>query len=361
MSDLFSPAMVGNVETRNRIFMAPLTRSRADDESDVPADMAIEYYAQRASSGLIIAEATQINPVGKGYIRTPGIYAAEHVQKWREITDAVHAKGGKIFLQLWHVGRISHTHFQPNGNAPLAPSAVKPDVEVFFDGKKQPASMPKAMTVEEIKSTVEDFRKAAAYAKEAHFDGVEIHSANGYLIDQFIRDKTNHRDDEYGGSLENRCRLLSEVTEAVLTVWEPSQVGVRLSPVGNQNDIADSDPLNTFTYAINMLNNYHLAYLHMVEKFPTMGISNRDLKIQESLRNVWQGFYIANGEYDYLNGQRAVESGYADAVAYGRPYIANPDLVERFALGAELNEPDPDTFYQGEEKGYTDYPFLNER
>jgi len=361
MANLFSEGSLGAVEIRNRIFMAPLTRSRAHDETDVPSDLAITYYEQRASAGMILTEATQINPQGKGYIRTPGIYTNEHIQKWREITQAVHAKGGKIFMQLWHVGRISHSHFQPDGDAPLAPSALKPEVEVFFDGQKQPASMPKAMSVEEIESTIEDYRKAAENAKEAGFDGVEIHAANGYLLDQFLRDKTNQRDDNYGGSLENRMRLLNEVTQAVLSIWAPNQVGVRLSPIGNQNDIADSDPLNSFTYYIEKLNTYGLAYLHMVERFPGMGTNNHDLHVQESLRKCWDGFYIANGDYDYLTAQNAVESGFADAVTFGRAYIANPDLAERFKAGVTLNEPDHDTFYQGEEKGYTDYPFMDDK
>lgn len=360
MADLFSSGKVGQVELRNRIFMAPLTRSRAHDDTDIPADMAVTYYKQRAGAGLIISEATQISPQGKGYIKTPGIYSDDQVAKWREITDAVHAKGGKIFLQLWHVGRISHTHFQPNGDKPLAPSAIKPDVDVFFDDQKQPASEPKAMTKDEITQTVEDFRIGARNAKQAGFDGVEIHAANGYLIDQFLKDKTNQRDDEYGGSLENRMRFLNEIVDAVLGEWDASAVGIRLSPTGNFNDIGDSDPMKAFSYFIDKLNGYQLAYLHMVERFPGLGADNRDLKIQHYLRDLWQGFYIANGDYDYLTGQTAVQSGYADAITYGRPFIANPDLVTRFELGAELNEQDPDTFYGGDEGGYIDYPFLSE-
>ncbi|WP_218355353.1 alkene reductase [Alteromonas lipotrueiana] len=361
MTDLFSAGNTGNIELRNRIFMAPLTRSRAHDETDVPSDMAVTYYEQRASSGLIISEATQINKQGKGYIKTPGIYSKDQVDKWREITDAVHAKGGKIVLQLWHVGRISHTHFQPDGDAPLAPSAIKPDVDVFFDDKKQPASEPRAMTTEDIAQTVEDYGKAAKNAYDAGFDGIEIHSANGYLLDQFLRDSTNKRDDEYGGSLENRMRILNEVVDAVLETWDSSRVGVRLSPTGNFNDIGDSDPLKTFTYIIDSLNRYNLAYLHMVERFPGMPTDNKDLKIQETLRDVWNGFYIANGDYDYLTAKTAVESGYADAITFGRLYIANPDLVERFEVGATFNEPDQDTFYGGDKEGYIDYPFMDDK
>lgn len=360
MATLFDKGSVGSVDVQNRVFMAPLTRSRAVDGTDVPSDMAVTYYQQRASGGLLITEASQISPQGKGYIRTPGIYSAEQVQKWREITEAVHEKGGRIFLQLWHVGRISHSHFQPDNAKPLAPSAVKPDVDVFFDGDKQPASEPKAMTVEEIQTTVADFQKAAENAREAGFDGVEIHAANGYLIDQFLRDKTNLRDDDYGGSIENRLRFLKEVTRAVLKVWDASQVGIRLSPVGNQNDIADSDPLATFSEVINFINPLNLAYLHMVERFPGMPASNPDLAILTALREKWQGFYIANGGYDLLSAKQAVESGYADAIAFGRPFIANPDLAERLEKGVELNEPDQDTFYAGEEKGYIDYPFYDE-
>ncbi len=361
MTDLFSAGKTGNIETRNRIFMAPLTRSRADDDTDVPSDMAVTYYEQRASSGLIIAEATQVNQEGKGYVKTPGIYSQEQVSKWREITDAVHAKGGKIVLQLWHVGRISHSHFQPNNDAPLAPSAIKPDVDVFFDGEKKPASEPRAMTTDDIARTVEDYGKAAKNAYDAGFDGIEIHAANGYLIDQFLRDSTNKREDEYGGSLENRMRFLNEIVDAALKTWDSSRVGVRLSPIGNFNDIEDSDPLNTFSYIIDALNRYNLAYLHMVERFPGMPTNNTDLKTQEILRKVWNGFYIANGDYDYLTAKAAVESGYADAITFGRLYIANPDLVERLEAGAEFNEPDQETFYGGGKEGYIDYPFMNEQ
>ncbi|RDV24624.1 alkene reductase [Alteromonas aestuariivivens] len=361
MPDMFSPAQVGSMETHNRIFMAPLTRSRADDDTDIPADYAASYYEQRASAGLIITEATQINPRGKGYIRTPGIYSAAQTRQWRDITQAVHNAGGKIVLQLWHVGRISHSHFQPGGDAPLAPSAIKPDVEVFFNGGMQAASKPRAMTLEDIQKTVEDYAHAAKNALLAGFDGIEIHSANGYLLDQFLRDSTNRRDDEFGGSLENRTRLLRQVTEAVLAEWPADCVGVRLSPTSTFNDINDSNPLKTFRYAIDMLNGYQLAYLHMVERFPGVAANNRELYIQSRLREAWQGFYIGNGDYDYLSAQMAIKSGYADAIAFGRPFISNPDLVDRFQTGADLAAPDPDTFYSGDKKGYVDYPFMTEK
>ena len=360
MSDLFSPATIGSIETKNRIYMAPLTRSRAHNDTDIPSDLAIEYYAPRASAGLIIAEATQISKMGKGYDMTPGIYSDEQVSKWKEITDAVHEKGGKIFLQLWHVGRISHKDVLPDGKEPLAPSAIKADTKVFVDGEQIPASKPKAMSLDEIKQTVKDFGIAAENAKKAGFDGVEIHGANGYLLDQFFKDKTNKRDDEYGGSIENRTRILREVIESFLDVFEPSQVGIRLSPTGNFNDISDSDPEATFSYVIDILNENKLGYLHIVERFPGMDVSNMDLKILENLRAKWDGFYIANGDYDLTKATDAVKSGHADAITFGRPFIANPDLPKRLELGAPLNEPDQETFYGGGAEGYTDYPFLEE-
>jgi N-ethylmaleimide reductase len=357
MNTIFDSTRLGDFEVKNRIFMAPLTRNRAKDDG-VHSDIAIEYYRQRATAGLIISEATQISAEGKGYIKTPGIYTEEQTEKWKEIVDAVHKEGGKIFMQLWHVGRISHTSLQPEGQKPLAPSAVRADTQTYTDDGYTETSEPKAMSEEDIKRTIDDYHHAAQCAKEAGFDGVEIHAANGYLIDQFLRDKTNKREDDYGGDIKNRARFLTEVLESVLDVWPAGRVGIRLSPTGTFNDIDDSDPESLFSHVIDILNEHGIAYLHMVERFPGLGADNEDLAILKKLREQWNGFYIANGDYDVLKAKTAFQSGYADAITFGRPYIANPDLPERMQKGAPLNEPDEDTFYGGGEKGYTDYPFL---
>lgn len=360
MTDLFSPVKMGDIELNNRILMAPLTRNRAHNDTDIPHDLGVEYYAQRASSGLIITEATQISAEGKGYISTPGIYTEKQVEKWREIVQAVHDKGGKIFLQLWHVGRISHESVLPEGQKPLAPSAVRADAQTYTKDGPTDVSEPKAMSIQDIERTLDDYKKAAENAKKAGFDGVEVHGANGYLIDQFTRDHSNKRDDKYGGSVENRSRFLFEVLDRVISVWGAERVGLRLSPTGTFNDMGDSDPLQTFGYIIDQLNNYNLSYLHMVERFPGIENSNEDFAILEQLYNRWQGFYIANGDYDYMKAKDAVEGGHAHAITFGRPFIANPDLPERLKRGAPLNEPDHDTFYGGGAKGYVDYPFLDE-
>lgn len=361
MADLFTPALVGDVRVQNRIFMAPLTRNRADNDTDNPSCLAAEYYSQRASAGLIISEATQISPWGKGYISTPGIYNEDHVKHWRKIVSAVHEEEGKIFLQLWHVGRISHSSVLPDHGQPLAPSAIQADATTFTDEGRTSVSAPREMTIDDIQQTIEDYQKAAAFAKQAGFDGVEIHAANGYLINQFLCDKTNHRNDIYGRSVLGRYRFLQEVLHAVLSEWPGGRVGVRLSPVGTFNDISDSNPADTFGYVIDELNKLNLAYLHFVERFPGIELNNQDQKILMQLRQKWDGFYIGNGEYDFASGLDAVKSGRADAVAYGRSFIANPDLPKRFELGATLNAPDQDTFYGGGKEGYIDYPFLNQK
>lgn len=360
MNDLFSPVKMGSVELKNRIFMAPLTRNRAHDDTDVPTDLAIEYYSQRASAGLIIAEGTQISKMGKGYIKTPGIYSDEQVAKWKEITDAVHSKGGKIFLQLWHVGRISYHSVLPEGEKPLAPSAIRAQAQTFVDGQMVDVSEPRAMTKDDINNLIEEYKTATRNADKAGFDGVEIHSANGYLLNQFICDGSNQRTDNYGGSVENRIRLVNEVVEAVLEVMDAGRVGIRLSPTGTFNDVSDSDPLTTYTALIKQLNQYKLAYVHIVERFPGIDVSNKDLHIVEQLIQQWQGFYIANGDYNLLTAHDAVKSQRADAVAFGRQYIANPDLMERLKAGAALNTPDQNTFYGGGAEGYTDYPFMED-
>lgn len=275
MKDLFKPTSVGAIHVKNRIFMAPLTRSRAVNENDNPNDMAATYYRQRASAGLIVSEATQISPLGKGYLRTPGIYTDEHVKLWKEITDGVHAEGGKMVLQLWHVGRISHTSLLPDNRAPYAPSAIQADVETFTSNGKQRTSKPQAMTQEDIDQTIKDFHHAAQCAKDAGFDGVEVHAANGYLLNQFLCDKTNKRDDKYGGSVQNRARLLFEVLDAVKQAWSSDRIGIRLSPTGQTNDIDDSDPMKIFGYVIDEINKQNLAYLHIVERFPVQAQTMR--------------------------------------------------------------------------------------
>ena len=351
--DLFSPIKVGPHHLPNRIIMAPMTRNRAG-EGNVPGPMNVSYYVQRASAGLIITEGSQVSPQGVGYPLTPGIHSAEQIAGWQKVTDAVHQNGGLIFLQLWHTGRVSHPSFH-HGDLPVAPSAIKPEGEVFtYEGPK-PYETPRALAISEISGIVDQYRQAAKNSMEAGFDGVEIHSANGYLIDQFLRDGTNQRTDKYGGSLENRTRFLMEVTQAVTEVWGQSRVGVRLSPAGGFNTMSDSDPQTTFEYAANALNRFDLAYLHVVE-----ALESADRLDFAKLKLTFKGPYIANWEYDLKRGQEAVQEGRADMVSFGQLFIANPDLPKRFAAGTELNEPDAETFYGGTEVGYIDYPALEE-
>jgi N-ethylmaleimide reductase len=355
--NLLSPYKLGKLELPNRIVMAPLTRRRAG-EGNVPYQLNAEYYVQRATAGLIIAEATQISPQGQGYPNTPGIYSAEQVAGWQLVTDAVHQHKGRIYLQLWHVGRISHPDLQPDGALPVAPSAIAPQGQVLtYEGMK-PYVTPRALETEEIPEIVEQYRKAAANALEAGFDGVEIHSANGYLIDQFLRDGTNQRTDKYGGSIENRARLLVEVTEAVTNVWGANRVGVRLSPSGTMNDIRDSNPLETFGYAAEALNKFDLAYLHIFEAIESDIRHGATVVPTSHLKERFENTLIVNGGYNKSRGDAVLSTGAADLVAFGTLYIANPDLPERFALNVPLNQPDPTTFYGGGEKGYTDYPAI---
>jgi N-ethylmaleimide reductase len=341
---------VGALQLRNRMVMAPLTRSRAS-EGDAATPLMATYYRQRATAGLIITEASQISAQGKGYPRTPGIFSSEQVAGWKVVTDAVHAEGGRIFLQIWHVGRLSHRAIQPSGVLPVAPSAIKAEGEIFtFQGPKA-LETPRALHIDEIPGIVEDFRRAAENAKLAGFDGVEIHAANGYLIDQFLRDGTNTRTDAYGGSLENRTRFLKEVVEAVIPVFGPAQTGVRLSPIFDGFSMSDSDPQTTFGHAAELLSQYGLAYLHVMQG----GKGEFDFA---ELKRRFGGTYIANAGYTAQSSAAAINAGAADLVSFGMPFLANPDLVERFRVGATLNAPDPSTFYQGEERGYTDYPTL---
>jgi len=360
---MFTPVSLGAIQLKNRLVMAPLTRMRAID-GDVPSPLAKMYYAQRASAGLIITEATQISPLGKGYPATPGIYSPEQTVAWKEIVTAVHAKGGSIVAQLWHVGRISHSSLHPEQGVPEAPSAIAATGQTYgADWKLHNYEIPNAMSLDDIARLLKEFQAAAQNAKEAGFDGIEIHSANGYLLDQFLQDKTNQRSDQYGGSIENRLRLLNQVIEAVSKVFPSDKVGVRLSPYGTFNDMADSDPVALFTAVIAMLNNCHLAYVHMIEPRSTSaGGGDQVLEdapiTSEMFRTAYQGKFITAGGYDQAMGEKVLEDGLADAVAYGRLYIANPDLAERFQQGAPLNSYNRATFYGGNEVGYTDYPTL---
>ncbi|ABE50097.1 MULTISPECIES: alkene reductase [Methylobacillus] len=354
-ADLFSPTKLGSIALKNRIVMAPLTRNRAG-KGNVPQPINAEYYAQRASAGLIITEATPISPTAHGYPATPGIHEPEQVEGWKLVTKAVHDKGGKIVLQLWHVGRISHPSLQPGNALPVAPSAIKPAGQAFTYEGLQDFVTPRALAIEELPGIVADYAQATRNALEAGFDGVEIHAANGYLLDQFLRDSTNRRTDEYGGSIENRTRLLLEVTQAVVDVAGADRVGVRISPLNPFNDISDSNPQALFNHVADSLSPFGLAYLHVVEG----GMGGGDIPPFDfsALRRHFKGGYIANLGYDKAKGNAAIASGHADAVAYGSLYIANPDLVERFQQDAPLNTPDQATFYGGDAKGYTDYPTL---
>lgn len=356
--DLFTPIKVGPYRLPNRIVMAPMTRNRAG-EGNVPTALNVEYYRQRASAGLIITEGAQISPQGVGYPRTPGIHNAEQVAGWKAVTEAVHAEGGHIFLQLWHVGRVSHPSLQPDGQLPVAPSAIKPAGECFTYEGPQPFVEPRALHIDEIPEIVEQYRQAAAHAHAAGFDGVEVHGANGYLLDQFLRDGTNQRDDIYGGSVENRARLLLEVTEAVCDLWGADRVGVRLSPLQPFNDIRDSNPRAIFSYTVDALNTFDLAYLHVTEMgAENPGAAGPAFNLLE-LRRIWKGLYMTNSGYDKARAEQAIHADEADLVAFGVPFIANPDLPARMAADAPLNKPDPDTFYGGAEEGYTDYPSMS--
>lgn len=353
---LFQPISVGDLELPNRLVMAPLTRNRADDGNTV-GELQQTYYAQRASAGLIIAEATQVVPEGQGYIATPGIHSAEQVESWKKVTDAVHAEGGRIVLQLWHVGRISHTSLQPDGKAPVAPSAIRAEAKVFTADGFTDVSAPRALELDEIPALVDSYRHAARRAIEAGFDGVEVHAANGYLIDQFLRDKSNQRSDAYGGSIENRTRLLFEVCEAVAGEIGAGRTGVRLSPLTSFGDIADSDPQALFNRAVERLATLNLAFIHVIEG-ETGGDRHPQPFDYAAMRKPFKGAWIVNNGYDRAMAIDAVASGKADLVAFGRPFIANPDLPRRLRENASLNALDGDTLYGGGAKGYTDYPAL---
>jgi N-ethylmaleimide reductase len=336
--------------------MAPLTRSRADD-AGVPGELQATYYGQRASAGLIVSEATNISPQGKGYIRTPGIWSAEQVEGWKLTTSAVHTKGGRIFLQLWHVGRVSHPDLQPGGGLPVAPSAVRADGQqaYTYEGFK-PLVTPRALETSEIPGIVADYAHAAQCAKDAGFDGVEIHSANGYLLQQFLSDKTNKRTDRYGGSIDNRTRIVVEVVEAVTRVWEPSKVGIRLSPLTKFADIGDSNPEPVYLSLIDQINPFGLSYIHVIEGDTGGERHPAGAFDMQKLRGAFKGLYMANNNYTLELAFEARAKNLADLICFGRPFISNPDLVKRLRTGAALAPPDPNTFYAGDEKGYIDYP-----
>ena len=353
MTSLFEPLKMGDLTLPNRILMAPLTRSRAEDEH-IPSSLMAEYYAQRASAGLIIAEATMAMAGNSAFWQEPGIYSAAQITGWRKTTDAVHAAGGLIFLQIWHGGRACHPLLN-DGKQPVAPSPIAIDDEVRTPAGKQPYVIPLELEDDEIPNIVAGFRQAAVNAQAAGFDGVEVHGANGYLLDEFLRDGSNHRTGAYGGAIENRSRLLLEVLTAVSDVWGSDRVGLRISPLNSFNSMKDSDPIGLSTWLANKLNEYNLAYLHVMRSdFSQQQTGD----IMTPIRVHYQGLIIGNMGYTAAEAITAIESGQIDAVAFGVSFLANPDLPERFKLGAELNQPNPATFYTQGAVGYTDYPAL---
>jgi N-ethylmaleimide reductase len=365
---LFQPVQVGRYHLRNRTVMAPLTRSRSRQPGNVPTALNACYYAQRAWAALIISEAAQVSMQGQGYAWTPGIHSREQVEGWRLVTDAVHQAGGLIFLQLWHVGRISHPSLQPDGMLPVAPSAIKPSGQAFIEndkgqGELVPFVTPRALQIEEMPYLARQYVHGARNALEAGFDGVEVHAANGYLLDQFLESGANRRTDAYGGSVENRVRLLLEVVDAVSEVWRPDRVGVRLSPLGALNDIHDDDPETTFGTAAARLSDRSLAYLHLVNP-AIAALENHTppepaaLRMVELMRAQYRGKLIVAGGFDQDTAEEWLRQGRADLIAFGRKFLANPDLPERFRLRAPLNADDRSTYYGGGAKGYTDYPTL---
>ena len=352
---LLTPAPLGPYSLPNRMVMAPMTRSRAG-EGRVPTEMAATYYRQRASAGLIVTEATQVSPQGVGYPDTPGIHTDEQVEGWKRVTAAVHEQGGRIFLQLWHVGRISHPSLQPEGALPVAPSVIAPEGMAKTYQGAQPFVTPRALELDEVPGVVRQFAEGARRALDAGFDGVEIHGANGYLIDQFLRDGTNHRTDAYGGSIEKRARFLLEVAEAVAKVWGADRVGVRLSPLSPFNSMSDSDPEAIFGYVAGELGKLGIAYLHAATLVGAENPESREHRMAALLRERLGGPLMVNGGVTRETGDAVVASNLAALVAFGTLFLANPDLPERFAEGAPLNAPDRATFYGGDHRGYIDYP-----
>jgi len=357
--NLFSEYRLGTLELPNRFVMAPMTRSRAL-AGNVPNPLAATYYAQRASAGLLITEGTQVSPQGVGYIRTPGLHSPEQVAGWRAVTDAVHRAGGRIFAQLWHVGRVSHPDFH-DGQLPVGPSAVAAIGEAFTRYGRKALEAPRALELSEIPGVVDQFRTAAEHAQAAGFDGVELHGANGYLLDQFLRDGSNRRDDAYGGSIEHRARLLLEVTDAVIGVWGPGRLGYKIAPYFSGLGMSDSSPIDTFSYVAKELGARRVGYLHIAEAVAGQWAAPAGtVRATPILRRAFGGTVIVNGGYDLESANAAIASGEGDLVAFGIPFLANPDLPERFRRRAPLNPPLVDNLYAGEEKGYIDYPTLEQ-
>jgi N-ethylmaleimide reductase len=361
---LFKAYHLGELALPNRVLMSPLTRARSSQPGDIPGNMNAEYYQQRAGAGLIFSEATQVSPQGKGYAFTPGIHSPEQIVGWKKVTSAVHMAGGRIHAQLWHVGRISHTALQPDGNRPVAPSAIQPESAKTFisaDSGMVDVPEPRALEKDEMDGIVEQFRQGAVNAKAAGFDGVEVHAANGYLLDQFLKSGSNHRTDEFGGSVENRMRLPLMVVEAVIAVWGKDRVGIRISPTGSFNAMYDENPVETFGAFAKSLNDLGIAYIEVVEdSFQGNHASGRPEEVIDAIHGGFDGTYIANGAYTVTEARKRISERRCDLVTFGRPFIANPDLPERFRQNAELNKWDDSTFYGGDERGYTDYPTLQE-
>ncbi len=352
-NDLFSPFTLGDISLSNRLVMAPMTRNRANQDN-APHSLNVQYYQQRATAGLIITEASQVSPQGVGYPATPGIYSDAQVTGWREVVDAVHAEGGHIFIQLWYCGRISHPSLLPENQTPVAPSAIRPAGDAFTFEGLQPFVEPRALDAAEIKQIVAQYKHAADMAKQAGFDGIEVHAANGYLIDQFLRDGSNQRTDEFGGSVENRMRFLNQILDAVCEVWPSQRVGIRLTPENSFNDMSDSNPAEHFCYFIKQLNSRNLAYLHVLEG----DMMSKEKKLDyRQLRDTYDGVYMANNGYDKSRAEAALSNGDADLIAIGVPFLANPDLLNRYQKNLPLNEPDMATFYGGDAQGYTDYAY----
>ena len=357
MPDIFDPITLGKYHLNNRIIMAPMTRGRADAGA-MANDLMADYYAARADAGLIITEATAISPEGYGWVNSPGIWNAEHVRGWKIVTDAVHRKNGRIFLQLWHMGRVSHPDFL-KGKLPVGPSALAAEGNAHTPTGPKAYVTPRALTIDEIHNTVADYANGAKLAIAAGFDGVEIHGANGYLVDQFIRDHSNKRQDEYGGSVDNRLRFLIEITQIVVDAIGCEKVGVRLSPTLEYKGMADSNPIQTFTRAAELLNPFNLAYLHTLEALPGNIYATEGERVTPHIRAIYQGTLITSGGYTKDLANAAINAGTADAIAFGVPFIANPDLVMRLQNDAKLNLPDSATFYTPGAKGYTNYPTLD--
>ncbi len=356
---LFTPLRVGELELPNRILMSPMTRSRARQPGNVPTELNARYYAQRSSAGFIISEATQVSAEGQGYSYTPGLHSDEQVAGWQTVTEAVHANGGRILAQLWHVGRMSNVAFH-GGEPPVAPSAINANAQIFLDGNFAPTSTPRELATGEVQRVVDDFHRAAARAKQAGFDGVELHGANGYLIHQFLSDQANQRTDVYGGSVENRIRFAVEVVEAMVDVWGPGRVGVRLSPGFGMNGCGETDPLGLYGALVDELGRIGIAFIDVIEHFgPPDKRPREPSELHRSLRSRFSGAYLANGGYLGDTARTAVEAGHADGIIFGSTFLANPDLPERIRRGAPLNQADHSTFYGGQAKGYIDYPSLS--